>query len=196
MILIIDMLCSRTIHYSNHTNSGRKAMLRKIILSAASVALGLISINAFADNATLEDCIKIVNEVKRGSISRVEYHNFSNEGKPAYEIEIVDSEGISWEFECDKHGNIVEIEQEVDSASDPLFKAKAKVSEADAKATALRVYPGKNEKTEYEIEFDGAPTYEFNIESKDGTEFNVEVSAETGGIIEVSIEGWEIGTTE
>jgi len=131
-------------------------MLRKIILSAAPMALGLISINAFAGHATLEDCMMVVNDVKKGSITRVEYHNFSNEGKPAYEIEIVDSEGISWEFECDKHGNIVEIEQEVDSASDPLFKARAKVSEADAKATALKVYPGKNEKTEYEIEFDGA----------------------------------------
>ena len=171
-------------------------MLRKIILSAAPMALGLISINAFAGHATLEDCMMVVNDVKKGSITRVEYHNFSNEGKPAYEIEIVDSEGISWEFECDKHGNIVEIEQEVDSASDPLFKARAKVSEADAKATALKVYPGMNEKTEYEIEFDGAPTYEFNIESKDGTEFNVEVSAETGEIIEVSIEGWEIGTED
>jgi len=175
---------------------GESVMLRRIMLTATSIALGLISINALAGHATLEDCIKIVNGVKKGSIARVEYHNFSNEGKPAYELEIVDSEGISWEFECDKHGNIVEIEQEVDSASDPLFKARAKVSEADALATALKVYPGKNEKTEYEIEFDGAPSYEFNIESKDGTEFNVEVSAETGEIIEVSTEGWEIGTEE
>jgi len=47
-------------------------MLRKIILSAASMALRLISINAFADHATLEDCINIVNGVKKGSISRVE----------------------------------------------------------------------------------------------------------------------------
>jgi len=175
---------------------GERLMLKKIILTTTSMVLGLISINVFAGHATLEDCIKVVNGIKQGSITRVEYHNFSNEGKPAYELEIVDSEGISWEFECDKHGYIVEIEQEVDSASDPLFKARAKVSEADAMATALKVYPGKNEKTEYEIEFDGAPSYEFNIESKDGTEFNVEVSAETGEIIEVSTEGWEIGTVE
>lgn len=74
-------------------------MLRKIILSAASMALGLISVNAFAGHATLEDCMKVVNDVKKGSIARVEYHNFSNEGKPAYEIEIVDSESISWEFD-------------------------------------------------------------------------------------------------
>ena len=86
-------------------------MLRKIILATASMVLGLISINAFAGHATLEDCIKVVNGVKKGSISRVEYHNFSNEGKPAYELEIVDSDGVSWEFECNKHGNIVEIER-------------------------------------------------------------------------------------
>jgi uncharacterized membrane protein YkoI len=175
---------------------GESVMLRRIILTVTSMALGLISVSTFAGHATLEDCIKVVNGVKKGSIARVEFHNFSNEGKPAYELEIVDSQGTSWEFECDKHGNIVEIEQEVDSASDPLFKDRAKISEADAMATALKVYPGKNEKTEYEIEFDGAPSYEFNIESKDGTEFNIEVSAETGEIIEVSTEGWEIGTEE
>jgi len=82
---------------------GESVMLRRIMLTATSIALGLISINALAGHATLEDCIKIVNGVKKGSIARVEYHNFSNEGKPAYELEIVDSEGISWEFECDKH---------------------------------------------------------------------------------------------
>jgi uncharacterized membrane protein YkoI len=171
-------------------------MLKKIILMTIPLVLGLASTNVFADHATLEDCMKVVNDVKQGSFTRVEYHNFSNEGMPAYELEIVDRDGISWEFECNKHGEIVEIEQEVESASDPLFKARAKVSEAEAIATALKVYPGKNEKTEYEIEFDGSPSYEFNIETRDGTEFNVEVSAETGEIIEVSTEGWEIGTEE
>lgn len=171
-------------------------MLRKTRTTVLSIFACLLSSNSFAAHVTLEDCMKIVNDIKAGKIARVEYHNFSYEGTPAYELEIVDSEGVSWEFECNKHGNIVEIEQEVDSADDPLFKARAKVSEAEAVASALKIYPGKNEKTEYEIEFDGSPSYEFNIESEDGTEFNIEVSAETGEIIEVSTEGWEIGKEE
>jgi uncharacterized membrane protein YkoI len=153
----------------------------------------LFSANALAGHATLEDCLKTVQSIKQGVVERAEYHNYSNEGKPSYEIEIFDSNGREWEFECNKHGDIVEIEREVDKSSDPLFKKRAKVSEAEAKSTALEIYPGKVEKVEYEIEFDGSPSYEFNIEDTDGTEFNVEVSAETGKIIEVSTEGWEIG---
>jgi uncharacterized membrane protein YkoI len=158
----------------------------------AGVAV-LFSGNAIAGHATLEDCLKTVQSIKKGVVERAEYHNYSHEGKPSYEIEIFDSNGNEWEFECNTHGNIVEIEREVAKASDPLFKKRAKVSEDDAKATALEIYPGKVEKVEYEIEFDGSPSYEFNIEDSDGTEFNVEVSAVTGKIIEVSTEGWEIG---
>ena len=164
--------------------------------SLLATAALLLSGNAFAGHATLEDCLKAVQSVKKGVVERAEYHNFSHEGNPAYEIEIIDKNGHEWEFECNTRGNIVEIEREVKDASDPLFKKRAKVSEADAKATAMEMYPGKNEKTEYEIEFDGSPSYEFNIEDEDGTEFNVEVSAITGEIIEVSTEGWEIGIEE
>ena len=162
-------------------------------ISLVTCGLVALSSNVYAGHATLEDCLKTVQSIKKGVVERAEYHSFSHEGKPAYEIEIFDSNGNEWEFECNKSGNIVEIEREVKSASDPLFKKRAKVSEADAKATAIEIYPGKVEKVEYEIEFDGNPSYEFNIEDKDGTEFNVEVSAVTGKIIEVSTEGWEIG---
>ncbi len=164
--------------------------------SLLATAALLLSTNAFAGHATLEDCLKAVQSVKKGVIERAEYHSFSQEGRPAYEIEIIDKNGNEWELECNTRGDIVEIEREVKDASDPLFKKRAKVSEADAKATAMEMYPGVNEKTEYEIEFDGSPSYEFNIEDKDGTEFNVEVSAVTGEIIEVSTEGWEIGIEE
>ncbi len=164
--------------------------------------VSFFSVNANAGHkhksghARLEDCLQAVSNIKSGVFSRVEFHNFSHEGKPAYEIEVVAKDGKEWEFECNSKGNIVEIEQEVKSASDPLFKKRAKISEADAKSTATSLYPGEVEKVEYEIEFDGSPTYEFNIETDDGTEFNVEVSAVTGEIIEVSTESWEIGSEE
>ena len=171
--------------------------MKKVVYGSFLIASTLSFSNVtLAKHATLEDCIKAVSSVKSGLIARAEYHNFSHEGSPAYEIEVIDKDGKEWEFECNKHGNIVEIEQEVKSASDPLFKSRAKVSEEDAKATATTLYKGKVEKVEYEIEFDGSPSYEFNIETDDGTEFNVEVSAESGEIIEVSTEGWEIGIDE
>ena len=170
--------------------------MKNTVTSLLTTTALLLSGNAFAGHATLEDCLQAVQSVKRGVVERAEYHNFSHEGNPSYEIEIIEQDGSQWEFECNTHGNIIEIEREVKNASDPLFKKRAKVSEADAEATALEMYPGKNEKVEYEIEFDGSPSYEFNIEGKDGTEFNVEVSAITGNIIEVSTEGWEIGIEE
>ena len=166
------------------------------------VSTMFFSMNVLADkghgsgHARLEDCLKKVSKIKSGVVSRAEFHSFSHEGKPAYEIEVKGKDGKEWEFECNTSGDIVEIEQEVKSASDPLFKKRAKVSEAEARSTAIELYPGEVEKVEYEIEFDGTPSYEFNIEASDGTEFNVEVSAITGEIIEVSTEEWEIGSEE
>ena len=161
----------------------------------------LVGTNVYADgrgrgHGSLEKCLKAVSKIKPGTYTRAEFHNFSHEGKPAYEIEVKGKDGREWEFECNIKGHIVEIEQEVESASDPLFSKKAKVNESEAKSTATALYPGEVEKVEYEIEFDGSPSYEFNIESDDGTEFNVEVSAVTGEIIEVSTEKWEIGSEE
>lgn len=173
--------------------------ITNIILAFTGITL--VSVNGYANghgrgHGNLENCLKAVSKIKSGTFTRAEFHNYSHEGKPSYEIEVKGKDGKEWEFECDIKGHIVEIEQEVESASDPLFSKKAKVKESEAKTTATALYPGEVEKVEYEIEFDGSPSYEFNIESDDGTEFNVEVSAITGEIIEVSTEAWEIGSEE
>lgn len=68
-----------------------------------------------------------------------------------------------------------------------------KVTEEDAKATALKAYPGVIEEVEYEIEANGDASYEFDIVNSKGVETKVEVDATTGKIIEVAIEEWEIG---
>ena len=48
-------------------------------------------------------------------------------------------------------------------ADDSLFKARARVSVADAKATVLAAHPGTIAELEYEIEANGAATYEFDV---------------------------------
>lgn len=67
------------------------------------------------------------------------------------------------------------------------------MSEEDARATALRLYPGMIEEVEYELESNGDASYEIDLVSADGTEFKIEVDAGSGEIIEVSVEAWEIG---
>ena len=91
-----------------------------------------------------------------------------------------------------KSGKITEIEQEV-KADDAKFKALAKVSEADAKATALAAHPGTVVEVEYELEPDGKASYEFDITEADKEEIKVEVDATTGKIVEVAYEEYQVG---
>lgn len=142
----------------------------------------------------LENCLNAVKAIRAGSFIKVEYLGFADEGGTAYEIELRDADGKEWEFECDAaSGRIIEIEQEVDSPNDPLFKRKMKISESEARKTATELYPGTIEEVEYEIEANGAASYEFDIVDKYGVEFKIEVDATSGEIVEMQIEKWEIG---
>lgn len=142
----------------------------------------------------LEDCLLAVKAIRAGDFVKVEYLGFADEGGAVYEVELRDPDGREWEFECSAgKAEIVEIEQEVDSAGHELFKRQAKISEEDARKIALGLYPGEIEEVEYEIEANGAASYEFDIADKYGVEFKVEVDARTGDIVEVQIEQWEIG---
>lgn len=142
----------------------------------------------------MEDCLVATKAIRAGEFIKVEYLSFTDEGEPVYEIEIRDPEGKEWEFECSAiTGRILEIEQEVDSTNDPLFKKHMKVSEEEARKIANAIYPGTIEEVEYEIEFNGMPVYEFVITDKYGVTFKVEVSAVTGEIVEVQMRQWKIG---
>jgi uncharacterized membrane protein YkoI len=114
---------------------------------------------------------------------------------PLYELEVRVADNDEWEFTClETTGKIVEIEREVPSADDSLFKAKAKVSVADAKQTVLAAHPGTITELEYEIEANGAATYEFDVRPATGTdEHKVEVDATTGKIVEWRREHYQIG---
>jgi uncharacterized membrane protein YkoI len=126
-----------------------------------------------------------------GKIVKVEFKSEKKTG--VYEFDIETPDGKAWDIECDaRTSKITEIEEEV-KADDARFVALAKVSEADAKATALAAHPGSVVELEYELEPDGKASYEFDILEADGEEIKVEVDATTGKIVEVSYENYQIG---
>ena len=116
-------------------------------------------------------------------------------GTRLYELEVRGADNAEWEFTClASTGKVVEIEREVPTPDDSLFKARAKVSVADAKATVLAAHPGTIAELEYEIEANGAATYEFDVKPARGAEqHKVEVDATTGKIVEWRREHYQIG---
>ena len=171
-------------------------MLRNILIIAAVAAT--FSTAALAGHETIKPikadplgkCVKAALKAHDGKIVKME---MKSEGKkPVYEFDIESADGTSWDIECDvKSGKITEIEQEV-KGDDAKFKA-AKITEADAKITALKAYPGTIVETEYEIEPDGKLSYEFDILEADGEELKVEVDANSGLIVEHSYEVYQLG---
>lgn len=140
---------------------------------------------------SLGKCVKAALSVHDGKIVKVE---FKSENKaPVYEFDIESADGTAWDIECNaKTGKVIEVEEEV-KADDARFKALAKVTEADAKATALAAFPGKVVETEYELESDGKASYEFDILGANNKETKVEVDATTGKIVEHHEEFYQIG---
>ena len=171
----------------------RKAVIGFLVLLFAAVG----SAQAASEHVHIETCLVAASAVKAGDYLKVEFLYVSPRGVPSYEIEVRGADGREWELMCDAlTGTIYEIEQEATGPSDPLFRERAKVSEEEARAKALRLYPGEIEEVEYELESNGDPTYEIDLVTSDGTEFKIEVDAATGEIVEVSVEGWEIGQEE
>jgi uncharacterized membrane protein YkoI len=149
------------------------------------------------DHDPLGRCLKEVRAIRSGDVVKVEFLSVTDEGRPAYEIEVRTDNGAEWEFECSaKNAAILEIEQEVDSPNHELFKRRMKVSESEARKIATALYPGKIVEVEYEIEANGDASYEFDIKDDEGVEFKVEVDAASGDIVEVQVERWEIGSED
>jgi uncharacterized membrane protein YkoI len=142
--------------------------------------------------AGVEACLQAALEKMSGEAVKLELKN--EQGALVYEIEIA-GKGKTMEYECDANtGKITEEEQEVDSVDHPLFKAKAKISLEQAKAIALKAYPGDIVETEFEIESGGSASYEFDIRKPDGSEVKLEIDAATGAIREdQQLELYQIG---
>ena len=163
------------------------------------VLLSLVSLSLGAQEIRLQACLDAAQSIKAparpGDFTKVEYLDPAEGGVAALEIELTDANGQEWEFMCNAHtGAIYEIEREVESAADPAFKAKMNVSEQAAIAAA-KAFVGQDAElgeVEYELESNGAASYEFDLYSG-GTEWKVEVDAATGEVIEVHVERWEIG---
>ena len=171
----------------------------RLSLGATLIAAAFFANTAVAGHDTIKPkaydslgkCVKAALTKHEGTIVKTEFKSESKKGVYEFDIESVD--GTSWDVECDaKSGKVTEIEQEV-KVDDAKFKAAAKVSEADAKATALAAHPGTVVETEYELESDGKASYEFDILEADKEEIKVEVDATTGKIVEVSYEEYQIG---
>ncbi len=174
--------------------------MKYVITIASTLLLALASSTSMAGHGHrghhggLHACLAAASEIKDGYYAKLEYLTLTEEGVETYEIEIHDKDGAEWELMCDiSNGDIYEVEREVESASDPLFKKHMKVDEETAGKTALELYPGKIVHTEYEIEANGDATYEFDIADRPGTTYKIEVDAGSGEIIEVNIEKWDIG---
>jgi uncharacterized membrane protein YkoI len=156
-------------------------------LVVVALASAFVSSFAYAGGngftGKMETCMKAALTKHPGEVLTLEAE--ISGGKAQYEFDIKGSDGKEWEVEClAKSGKVIEEEQEVANADDPLFKAKAKITLDEAKKIALAKFPGEILETEFSIESNGNPTYEFDIKTKDGKEMEVEVDAVTGKLAE------------
>jgi len=159
---------------------------------AAIAALSVLSTHALAADQGLENCIQAVKKIKTGDLIKLEKLNVA--GKGVYELELRDANRQEWEFMCDADsGKLTEQESEVSDPNSQAFKKNVKITEEDAAAIALKANPGTIEEVEYEVEENGASSYEFDIVNDKGVETKIEVDAASGKIIETATEEWEIG---
>lgn len=173
--------------------------MKRHITLAATLFVAVYASSALADHGSIKPkaydslgkCIKVALSKHDGKIVKLE---MKSEQKVAmYEFDVESADGTAWDIECNvKTGKVTEVEQEV-KVDDVKFKELAKVSEADAKATALAAHPGTVVETEYELEPDGKASYEFDILEADKEEIKIEVDATTGKIVEKSYEVYQIG---
>lgn len=171
----------------------------RLTIGATLIATAFFANTAIAGHETIKlkaydslgICVKAALIKHEGIIAKVEFKSEKKRG--VYEFDIESADGSAWDIECDAQtGKVTEVEEEV-KADDARFKALAKVTEADAKATALAAHPGTLAEIEYELEADGKASYEIDITEADKEEIKVEVDASTGKIEEVSYEEYQIG---
>jgi len=140
----------------------------------------------------LEKCRSIVLDVKPGAIIKVELKIENNEH--VYEFDVRDDENRDWDLECHaKNPEIIEIEEEVFGTADKRFVDYMRIGLNDAKAIALKHYPGEIIEVEYELEESGVAVYEFDINTDAGKEMKIEIDAASGALHEVTEELWQIG---
>ena len=167
-------------------------MYKQIVATLMSIAFIIPVFAGDLHTGRFETALKAALAKHPGNIISVEAE--IEKSKPIYEFDIKGADGKEWEVEIDaKSGKVIEEEQEVADANDPLFKVKAKITQDEAKKIALAAHSGEVVESEFSIESDGGASYEFDIKTKDGKEIEVEVDAATGKIIETEEEVYQIG---
>jgi len=137
-------------------------------------------------------CEKSALNVHAGKVLKVEFK--VDDDQPTYEFDIRAADGVDWDVTCAADKNeIIEVEEEVPNTNHPLFLSKKRIDEKQARAIALDAWPGDVLEIEYEIEPDGAASYEFDIHTYKGVNMKVEVDASSGDIVEQNEELWQEG---
>lgn len=147
-----------------------------------------------AGDDLFERCREAVLATHAGQVIKVEKKHEAEQFM--YEFDIRDPQGADWDIECVMQtAEIHEIEREVDTPNDPLFKSMAKISEKRARDIVLESYPGHIVAVEYEVENagEGPSVYEFDIATDSGEQMKAEVNASTGEIGEANRQLWQIG---
>lgn len=143
----------------------------------------------------LDACLVATQVLRPGQYTKVEFLRVTTKGVPTFAIEVLDYDDREWEFNCNAlNGVVYAFEREVNSPSAALFDEK--VSLEKAKQTVSSLYPGEILEVEYEVESNGRPSYEIDIQGGRENrfiEYKVEVDAISGEIQEVNVETWEIG---
>lgn len=151
------------------------------------------SVNADVNlNGLFEQCRKQALQLRPGQVIKVEFK--LQYGMQVYEFDIRDQDNQDWDIECAAAtGEIIEIEEEVYGVSDSRFTKQMTVEYGEARQKALSLYPGEILEMEYEIEEDGLPVYEFDIQQVNGEIIKIEINAKSGEAHEQSRELWQIG---
>ena len=166
------------------------ATLSGVLLLAAPPLLADKHGKLAKPKAGVDVCLPAVMAVRPGEALQLVL-KLEDDGELNWEVEIAGKDGRFYDVECSAEtGKVVEIEQRVLHAFDPLFKAK--LSEHAAAQVALARFPGRIERVDYEIEPDGKLSYEFDIETQNG-DMRVEVDAVSGAIVSSSKEVLDIG---
>ena len=170
----------------------------------ASVVFGMTALPVVAEDdrydlddirewpiVSIETCLDAAYDTVPGAARKVEMKLEGDD--PVYEFDIEAADGTTYNVECNaEEGLITEVEREV-SKDDKVFRKYAKVSEAQARETALDFVPGEIVRVEYEIGMEGSVTYEFDILTTLGREYKVDIDAVSGELEEANLELYEIG---
>jgi uncharacterized membrane protein YkoI len=137
-----------------------------------------------------EDAIGIATAEVDGTVEEVELE--SEDGTPAYEVELVTSNNTEVEVTVHaNNGTVLETESEAEDEEheneEYVAPGNVSLSEEDAIGIATAEANGTVEEVELESE-DGTPAYEVELVTENGLETEVTVHADDGTVLEIETE--------